>query len=404
MSIVQSLVDNRHALEEYPMNALKILLISSVLPQDTTGGEVVLYRHLSRWPELKLAIASEESENLLTKDILQLKANPLLTRLTKTKLSRWAHDVRQCLNAFYNTNQLRHYINKHGKPDLILTVAHGELCWLAQQISQEFNIPLVTFFHDWWPDLAYVHAWAREVLTNRFKQLYQQSSLAFCVSQDIRQALGTHPNAQILFPIPTQSVSEKSLTTLTRQESFRVIYAGTLSDIYGSMLQALCTSFQGIPSIQLKLFGPQPDWPDLLVQQIKADEIYGGFLSRDSLVDELGKANALLVVLSFNQPDQMRMQTSFPSKLLEYCQFGKPIIIWGPENCSAVHWGRKHQSALVVTSSLAQDLVKAIQELATQPEEQLRLVNKALEMAQGMFNPEKIQQQFVESLHQVAAK
>ena len=386
------------------MNALKILLISSVLPQDTTGGEVVLYRHLSRWPELKLAIASEESENLLTKDILQLKANPLLTRLTKTKLSRWAHDVRQCLNAFYNTNQVRHYINKHGKPDLILTVAHGELCWLAQQISQEFNIPLVTFFHDWWPDLAYVHAWAREVLTNRFKQLYQQSSLAFCVSQDIRQALGTHPNAQILFPIPTQSVSEKSLTTLTRQESFRVIYAGTLSDIYGSMLQALCTSFQGIPSIQLKLFGPQPDWPDLLVQQIKADEIYGGFLSRDSLVDELGKANALLVVLSFNQPDQMRMQTSFPSKLLEYCQFGKPIIIWGPENCSAVHWGRKHQSALVVTSSLAQDLVKAIQELATQPEEQLRLVNKALEMAQGMFNPEKIQQQFVESLHQVAAK
>jgi glycosyltransferase involved in cell wall biosynthesis len=170
------------------------------------------------------------------------------------------------------------------------------------------------------------------------------------------------------------------------------------------MIQALCTSFQGIPSIQLKLFGPQPDWPDLLVQQIKADEIYGGFLSRDLLRDELGKANALLVVLSFNQPDQMRMQTSFPSKLLEYCQFGKPIIIWGPENCSAVHWGRKHQSALVVTSSLAQDLVKAIQELATQPEEQLRLVNKALEMAQGMFNPEKIQQQFVESLHQVAAK
>jgi glycosyltransferase involved in cell wall biosynthesis len=386
------------------MNALRILLISSVLPQDTTGGEVVLYRHLSRWSELRLAIASEESENLLTKDILQLKANPLLTRLTKTKLSRWAHDVRQCLNAFYNTNQVRHYINKHGKPDLILTVAHGELCWLAQQISQEFNIPLVTFFHDWWPDLAYVHTWAREVLTNRFKQLYQQSSLAFCVSQDIRQALGTHPNAQILFPIPTESVSEKSLTTLTRQESFRVIYAGTLSDIYGSMIQALCNSFQGIPSIQLKLFGPQPDWPDLLVQQIKADGIYGGFISRDLLVDELGKANALLVALSFNQPDQMRMQTSFPSKLLEYCQFGKPIIIWGPEDCSAVRWGRKHQSALVVTSSLAQDLVKAIQELATQPEEQIRLVNKALEMAQGMFNPEKIQQQFVESLHQVAAK
>jgi len=46
--------------------------------------------------------------------------------------------------------------------------------------------------------------------------------------------------------------------------------------------------------------------------------------------------------------------------------------------------------------------VKALQELATQPEEQTCLKNRALEMAQGMFNPEKIQQQFVNSLYQVA--
>jgi glycosyltransferase involved in cell wall biosynthesis len=240
-------------------------------------------------------------------------------------------------------------------------------------------------------------------VTHRFKRLYQQSQLVFCVSEDMRRALGTHPNAQVLFPIPTQSVSEKPLARLTREEAFRVIYAGSLSDIYGSMLQSLCTSFQRIPSIQLKLFGPQPDWPDLLVQQLKADGIYGGFISRESLVHELGKANALLVALSFNQPDQMRMQTSFPSKLIEYCQFGKPIIIWGPEYCSAVRWGRKHQSALVVISPLAQDLVKAIQELATQPKEQTRLGNKALEMAQGMFNPKRIQRQFIDSLHKVAA-
>jgi hypothetical protein len=77
------------------------------------------------------------------------------------------------------------------------------------------------------------------------------------------------------------------------------------------------------------------------------------------------------------------------------------VIIWGPEYCSAVRWGRKYQSALVVTSSLAQDLVKAIQELATQPEEQTHLANKALVMAQGMFNPVKIQQQFVDGLYQV---
>lgn len=400
------------------MNALRILLISSVLPRDTTGGEVVLYRHLSQLPELRLAIARlqstgvapsilakqiaiDDSQDLLAEDIIEIKANRLLTRLTKTRLSRWTHDLIQCSNSFHDTRKLQHYI-KNKKPDIILTVAHDDLCWLGQQISQEFNIPLVTFFHDWWPDMAYIHSFARRFLTHRFKRLYQQSQQAFCVSEEMRQSLGMHPNAQVLFPIPHQLIKEEHPETLTIEDRFVVIYAGTLSGIYGSMMQTLCTEVQGCPELHLKLFGPQLDWPDLLVQQVKANRIYGGFISRNVLAYELGKANALLVAMSFNQQDQMRMQTSFPSKVVEYCQFGKPIIIWGPEYCSAVRWGRKYQSALVITSPFPEDLMKAVQELATQPDEQTRLKNRALEMAQGMFNPEKIQQQFVNSLYQVA--
>jgi glycosyltransferase involved in cell wall biosynthesis len=137
----------------------------------------------------------------------------------------------------------------------------------------------------------------------------------------------------------------------------------------------------------------------LLVQKVKTAQIYRGFIP--NLMQELRNANALLVAMSFNPRDQMRMQTSFPSKIVEYCQFGKPIIIWGPDYSSAVQWGHKHQSALVVTSPLAQDLVKSLQALATQPQEQKRLGNRALEMAREMFNPEKIQQQFLKSLYQL---
>lgn len=381
------------------MDALKILLISSVLPRDTIGGEVVLYRHLSQKSELRLVIATDNWQGLLSEDTIEIPDNRLLKRLTRTRISKWVHDVRQCFDTFHDTKKLRHYI-KHQKPDIILTVAHHELCWLAKHMSQEFNIPLVTFFHDWWPDLAYVHSFAKKVLTHRFKQLYQQSQLAFCVSEEMQQALGKHPNAQILFPISERMVIKKPLEILVREEAFTVIYAGNLSGIYGPMIQALCTSFSEISKLQLKLFGLQPDWQESLVQQVKSKGIYGGFIS--NLDQELSNANALLVAMSFNQLDKMRMQTSFPSKLVGYCQFGKPIIIWGPEYCSAVRWGRQHQSALVVSSPLVQDLVGAIEELATQPKEQTRLGNKALEMAQGMFNQEKIQRQFVDSIHEVA--
>lgn len=381
------------------MNCLKILLISSVLPRDTIGGEVVLYRHLTRISEFSLAIATDDCQDLLAEDIIEIHNNRLLTRLTRTRISKWGHDVLQCFDTFHDTKKLKHYI-KDKKPDIILTVAHHELCWLAQKMSKEFKIPLVTFFHDWWPDMAYVHFFARKVITNRFKQLYQHSQLAFCVSEEMRQALGEHSNAQIMFPIPEPAVIEKPIVNANKNESFTVIYAGNFSGIYGSMIQDLCKSLWASSGLQLKLYGPKPDWQESILQQVKNTGIYGGFVSK--LDKELSKANALLVAMSFNHQDKMRMQTSFPSKLVGYCQFCKPIIIWGPEYCSAVRWGRKHQSALVVTSPVAEDLMKAIEELTTQPEEQNRLGKKALEMAQGMFNQEKIQRQFVDSLTQVA--
>lgn len=402
---------------------MKILLISSVLPKDTTGGEVVLFRHLYQLSEVSVAIAkpcckqmpTDTSDCLLAEDIIEVKPNPILHRLNTTRFSRWAHDIRQCFNTFDNCHKIEDYIQDN-KPDLILTVAHGELWWVAQQISHKFNIPLVTFFHDWWPDSAYVHNWARKIIARRFQRLYQKSSLAFCVSEGMQQALGKHSNAQIWPPIPDlkqamiyRECGVESASNITSKEvaidgKFQVVYAGNLSDIYGSMVQSLCRAYKEINEFQLTLFGLQPDWSDSLREEVKKQGIYGGFLPRDLLKNQLTKANTLLVAMSFEEQDKKRMETSFPSKLVDYCQFGKPIIIWGPEYCSAVCWGREHQSALLVTSPLAQDLVNAIKELANNREEQQRLGHKALAMAQGMFNPENIQQQFLESLQQVAGK
>jgi hypothetical protein len=52
------------------MDALRILLISSALPRDTTAGAVVLYEHFSRVPGLKLAIATDDLEGLLAENLL----------------------------------------------------------------------------------------------------------------------------------------------------------------------------------------------------------------------------------------------------------------------------------------------------------------------------------------------
>jgi hypothetical protein len=79
---------------------------------------------------------------------------------------------------------------------------------------------------------------------------------------------------------------------------------------------------------------------------------------------------------------------------------GFPIIIWGPEYCSAVKWARQGNRALCVTDKNPATLRKALEDLAESSDEQQRLATAAKEAAQTDFNPDLIQLQFMKLLHE----
>ncbi|MEA5526337.1 glycosyltransferase family protein [Nodularia spumigena] len=92
------------------------------------------------------------------------------------------------------------------------------------------------------------------------------------------------------------------------------------------------------------------------------------------------------------------VETSFPSKLPEYAQFGKPIVIWGPEYCSAIHWGRKGDRALCVTDENPNALISALKKIQHSPQIRRYYAQKTMIAAQTEFNPHLIQIKFLELL------
>lgn len=64
------------------------------------------------------------------------------------------------------------------------------------------------------------------------------------------------------------------------------------------------------------------------------------------------------------------METSFPSKLPEYAQVSKPLLIWGLDYCSAIRWGRKGDRALCVTDENPNVLVSTLEKLKYSIEKQ----------------------------------
>jgi glycosyltransferase involved in cell wall biosynthesis len=153
-----------------------------------------------------------------------------------------------------------------------------------------------------------------------------------------------------------------------------------------------------LPRVRLEVRGSRPQWPMSLQERMKRSENWLDFVSGAQWQSWLQSSDAFLVPMVFDPAMRRRMETSFPSKLPEFTQFGKPIIIWGPEYCSAVQWARQGQRALCVTDPDPTALRRALERLAASPAEQERFALSARVAAQGDFNPERIQAQFLSAL------
>lgn len=379
----------------------KIIVISSVAPQPTSAGNIVLYRHLNQATGWDVDIVPHPYQSKTHR--WQTK---LINRLEYTRLHRWSHDLQVIDQGITRDKTLldyqKHLFNSQSdNKTIVLTVAHGDGCWAAQRFAQRYQLPLVTIFHDWWPDIPSLHQPFRRLLQQHFQQLYQQSHLALCVSEGMKNALGAHSNSQVLYPIPAlhnkKSLAQNQPQNTQKTSQLRVVYSGNLYD-YGDILAQVLEATKDHPHIQVQVRGANPNWSADFRSEMRDRNLWLDFAPREELNDWLAGADAFLVVMSFDPALRRRMETSFPSKLPEYAQFGKPIIIWGPEYCSAIRWGKKGDRAVCITSASPQTLVTALTNLSQNLSQRDYYASQSQIAARQEFNPVNLQQYFLEAI------
>jgi hypothetical protein len=223
-----------------------------------------------------------------------------------------------------------------------MTVAHSELWKLAAKAACARKLPLVSLFHDWWPDFVDAHEWLKPRLDEQFRALHQSSTSSLCICPGMLASLGKHPNAQILYPMPYRQpiCNNDEVDFDPNHRELKIIYLGNLGD-YGHMLQQGLDVTKNHPRIRLEVRGSNPRWPSVFKQEMQIRGLWHDFAPREQLDQWVSSADALLVAMSFDPCVRRRMETSFPSKLVDYIQMCKPIVIWGPEYCSAIRWARQ---------------------------------------------------------------
>jgi hypothetical protein len=98
--------------------------------------------------------------------------------------------------------------------------------------------------------------------------------------------------------------------------------------------------------------------------------------------------------MSFLESEERRTRTSFPSKILDYCQIGKPIVVWAPPYSGAFTEMASKNAILPVPSPAPSAVFDALANLRGNESKWGQLSKVGLELARTEFHADTIHEQF----------
>ncbi len=330
-------------------------------------------------------------------------------RLSNTRLHNWILGLQSLYGGCFLPKHVE-VAARQFHPDLVFTMA-GSWDWTAlaaMKLAKRLRVPLVASFNDWY-DYPWFrgHPKQREAIERRFRKFYKQSDLALCTSEGMKEALGSHPNSHVWYPAGTQMPPDLPplLISQNLDRKMTVFFGGSLGEWHGPMLEELievCAVKH--PMIRFRIFGSLAAWSSAFEKKARKLGIYGGLVSFEELIKESKKADLLLLLMGFDRSVEHIQRTSFKTKFLDYITFNKPILVWGPEYCSAVRVAREFDSAECVTDPKSMACASTINSLAASPARMERLVKNARQMYESRFNPNKIHDVLLKNIQALCYK
>ena len=374
---------------------LRLLYIADVPVEASYHGSALLYRLLEDYPVDRLEIVEAGTGASLPErrmaGVRYTAAALPLNRLQTTRFAPWYSQA--CLLAASIRARRFSGIVDRFKPDAILTVTHG-VSWIsAAALAEKRGLPLHLICHDEWAraivSTGVSRAWADDI----FGSYYRVAASRLCVSAFMAEDYEVRYGAvgSVLYPSRARDAVRYTSPPKrigTNTEQFTCAFAGTINSAgMVAALKSLATVLEQQHG-RLLIFGPL-DVAQAKVSGLDAKNIeICGLLSSSELMETLrDRAHALFVPMSFAAQDRPNMEVSFPSKLTDYTAVGLPLLIYGPEYCSAVRWARSNDGvAEVVVYEDESALTEAVLRLAGQSAYRMQLAANALAVGDQYFS------------------
>jgi len=374
----------------------RLLYIGDVPVEASLHGSALLYRLLEHYPVDRLRIV--EAGGVISAHARRLKGVQYddvrrpLRRFERTRFSAFYGSACLLLSRVRVLKFSR--LAREFRTDAILSLAHGFSCIAAAALAEQIGVPFHLICHDEWGHT--VHTAENAALKEQILgKIYRTAVSRLCVSPFMAQEYESRYGVagSVLYP----SRASDSVTfdrppprlAMTNAD-FVCAYAGSVNSLeYAAALKLLSECLTPLGG-RLLIYGPMDIEWGKSVGLISGNIEFGGLLTSRSLIENLReRADVLFVPMSFSIHHRANMELSFPSKLTDYSAAGLPLLIYGPQYCSAVRWALANAPvAEVVAQEGREALTWALKRLANNPTHRVQLAQAAIVAGDYYFSHE----------------
>jgi hypothetical protein len=345
---------------------------------DEMGGSIVFYRQFVERDEYEVFVVTDRED--FSTDLfpwIRYRLPQILRRLQRTRLAKYVHDLVHFTSGLRIPNDIKTAAQQFN-PDLVMIGAETPIADLGISLSKKLKVPLVGHFMDWPTFAIGGHSWISSYASKRFRERYRACDLAFGICPEMLERLGPHPNAHVFYPSGKFPDFIASPRVKAPNEPCHMLFAGNLGQWYGRMVLQLAQAIPSHKNLKFSIAGKNANWTSEEETWLIKNKIFAGFKKGAEYEKLFESADCLLVCMGFDKEAELIESTSFKSKFVDYLRSGKPIVVWGPEYCTAVRHARKYGFAACVTDSNPCSVVEAASRLLRDSERCERQITKAL--------------------------
>jgi glycosyltransferase involved in cell wall biosynthesis len=323
----------------------RLLYLGDVPVESSYHGSTLLFRLLEHYPAARLHIIEGNLFPARTdrrlRDVRHATLSVGRSRVLNSRLhhaySRWLF-----FRAAARATQIPKLLGPFS-PDAVLTVGHGYSWLTAAAFARQAAVPLHLIVHDDFP--RGVSPGLHDSVDRAFGDTYRLATTRLCTSPFMTEEYLQRYGVSGTLLLPYRSADARrfpgpSERIRSEQRTLTVAFAGTVNSAgYADLLRDLAGALLSRDG-RLLIYGPMSREHAARIGLDLPNVVLGGLLAPDDLIPRLRQeADVLFAPMSFAPEERSNMQMAFPTKLTDYTAAGLPLLIVGPDYCSAVRWG-----------------------------------------------------------------